>query len=83
MMATIAVITAINESSAMAAMIAIMWKPLSSDRSDHSDGKDYMEIRLNKIIATWFERLMFNSFFFHSNLMRKLLIRSKVFFRSE
>ena len=38
MIATIAVIAAIaakNKSSAIAAMIAIMWKPLSSDRSDN------------------------------------------------
>ena len=35
MIATIAVITAKNKSSAVAAMIAIMWKPLSSDRSDN------------------------------------------------
>ena len=38
MIFTIAVIAAIaekNKSSAIAAMIAIMWKPLSSDRSDN------------------------------------------------
>ena len=38
MIATIAVIAAIvekNKSSAIAAMIGIMWKPLSSDRSDN------------------------------------------------
>ena len=33
--ATIAVIAEKNKSSAIAAMIAIMWKPLSSDRSDN------------------------------------------------
>ena len=45
----------------MIAMIATIDELfLLSDRSDHSDG---METRLKKIIATWFQRLMFNSFF--------------------
>ena len=57
---------------------------LLSDRSDHSHGSDHMETRLNKIIiSNPVLTTNVQQFFFHTNVMRKLLIRSKVFFRSE
>ena len=55
MIATIAVITEKKKSSAIAAIIAFIWKPLSSDRSDHSDHSDrndHMETRLKLRIFT-------------------------------
>ena len=43
MIATIAVIAEKKKSSAIAAIIAIIWKPLSSDRSDNDQRRKHCE----------------------------------------
>ena len=46
MIVMIAVIAEKKKSSVIAAIIAIVWKTLSSDRSDHCDRSNHMETRL-------------------------------------
>ena len=46
MIVMIAVVAEKKKSLVIAAIIAIIWKTLSSDRSDLSDRSDHIEIRL-------------------------------------
>ena len=72
MIATIAVITEKKKSSAIAAIIAFIWKPLSSDRSDndHWDRTFYISAIVVAAIATiaekWFPYDRW-TFFFHTD----------------